>query len=120
MKPALVIEASPWTITNKETGAVERTGFTLTYIDGDSPHIGRKRGYEPLRISGSDDMVKPHIDGVPGFFHLQYRMRANRDTGKAELALAAMSYAGPLSWAGDDERLAHELAGAGAFANGRD
>ncbi len=95
MKPSLVMQAEPWTITNKETGVVERTGFTLTYFDLESPHIGRKVGFEPLRISGSDEVVKPHLAAIPGWFHLHFRQRANRETGKAELQLTAMAYAAP-------------------------
>src|SRR5581483_8941350 len=79
MKPSLVMQAEPWTITNKETGVVERTGFTLTYFDLESPHIGRKVGFEPLRISGSDEVVKPHLAAIPGWFHLHFRQRANRE-----------------------------------------
>lgn len=104
MKPSLVMEASPWAITNKDTGVVERTGFTITYFDMESPHIGRKVGFEPLRISGSDDVVKPHISAIPGRFHLHFRQRANRETGKAELQLTAMVYAAPFEEAGDGER----------------
>lgn len=95
MKASLVMQAEPWTITNKETGVVERTGFTLTYFDLESPHIGRKVGFEPLRISGSDEVVKPHLTTIPGRFHLHFRQRANRETGKAELQLRAMEYAAP-------------------------
>ena len=95
MKPSLIMQAEPWTITNKETGVVERTGYTLTYFDMESPHIGRKVGFEPLRISGSEDVVKPHLGSIPGRFHLHFRQRANRETGKAELQLTAMAYAAP-------------------------
>lgn len=94
MNPQLVMEAAPWTITNKETGEVEREGFTLTYFDLESPHVGKRRGFEPLRITATKELVEATMTRVPGFYYLHFRQRANRETGKVELALSAARYAG--------------------------
>jgi hypothetical protein len=92
----LCFQAEPWRILNKDTGELEREGYTLTYVDLDSPHQGRKRGYEPLRVSGTPDVVMPVLAHVPGFLDARFRQRANRDTGKVELQLSHLAFVAPL------------------------
>lgn len=96
MSTILCIQAEPWRILNKETGVLEREGYTITYCDLDSAHEGRKRGYEPLRVSASLDMVLPVVQEVPGFFEARFRQQANRDTGKVELRLSHLRPLAPL------------------------
>lgn len=124
MSPSLIMQAEPWTIFKKEKDQdgnerfvekmdergnmqriVERMGYTLTYFDPESKHIGQKVGYEPLRISGAAEVVTPALGAIPGWFHMHYRMRANRDSGKAELQLTGLDYAGSFEFA-EPEQLA--------------
>lgn len=91
MKPSLVLEAAPWEIADEKTGEVRR-GFSIFYVDFESPLVGRKRGYETLRISGPADVVEPALREVPGFYDLRFRQRAGRNGGKVELSLSAMRF----------------------------
>lgn len=97
MTPALVMLAEPWAMKNKETGEIEREGATLTYFDLESPFTGNKRGYEPLRVSVSKEILEAEMGAVPAFYSLQFRQRANRETGKAELQCTGMRHIGPWS-----------------------
>lgn len=95
MKPSLVLEAAPWEIADEKTGELRR-GFSIFYVDFDSPLIGRKRGYETLRISGPDDVVGPALREVPGFYDLRFRQRAGRNGGRVELSLSSMAFVSDL------------------------
>jgi hypothetical protein len=99
MKPSLVLEFSPWEFADEKTGEMKR-GFTLFYVDFESPLNGRKRGYETLRISGPQELAG-EIAEVPGYYHLRFRQRAGRAGGKVELALAAVRFAGSMHVPGD-------------------
>jgi len=101
MTPSLVMQVEPYTITNKETGEIEREGATLTYFDLESPQIGKKRGYEPLRVSIGKEIVDGSLSSIPAYYNLTFRQRANRDTGKAEIQCTGMRYLSP--WAPPDE-----------------
>lgn len=94
MKPSLVLEASPWEIADEKTGEVRR-GVSLFYVDLESPLVGRKQGFETLRISGSDHVVKDQLRAIPGWYRFGYRQRAGK-TGRVELTLSAVEYVGPL------------------------
>lgn len=102
MRPSLVLEASPWSLTDEKTGEV-RNGWSLFYVDFESPLVGRKRGFETLRISGPAELVGDALRAVPGFYHMAFRQRAGRNGGKVEIALASLRFVAPMEVPGDPD-----------------
>lgn len=96
MKPALVLRADSWQI-DAEEGKQPVRGQTLYYVDFESPLKGRRRGVELLRISGTEAAIGGELREVPGYYHLHLRQRANRTSGRVELTLAGLDYAGSLT-----------------------
>jgi hypothetical protein len=96
MSSCLVMQASPWAIKNKETAVVEREGFTITYFDLESPQLGTRVGFEPLKVTAAQDVLQPFLGRIPAFFDASFRQRANRETGKAELQLSGLAFVAPL------------------------
>ncbi|MDQ2830920.1 MAG: hypothetical protein M3Y74_17980 [Chloroflexota bacterium] len=82
MKPALVIEASPWQLTDEKTGEIRR-GSTVRYIDFESPLDGRRHGFEPLKSTAVPTVVFPEL---PAFYDLRLRQKANKE-GKTEVGI---------------------------------
>jgi len=107
MSAALIMQAEPYRIYKRASAdrgseyvlkdgerILERSGWTVTYFDAESQHVGQKIGYEPLRISCNEDVLVHHLGAIPGYFNLHFRQRANRETGKAELQLTGLDFAG--------------------------
>lgn len=95
MSLALVTETQPWSFPDERTGEI-RNGYSLFYLDAESPLIGNRKGFERLKISGSVQVVEAELREVPGWYELGFRQRPNRETGRAELVLSTMRYVGPL------------------------
>jgi hypothetical protein len=95
MTPALVLQVRDWEIRDDKREQV-RKGVTIYYADLGSPLSGRSKGYEVLHVSGSEAACAS-LAQVPGFYDLQFRQRAGRESGKVELSLSGLRYLGPLN-----------------------
>lgn len=91
MKPSLVIEATPWQLTDERTGEIKR-GISVRYVDFESPLVGRRHGFEPLKVSAPEDTS---FRELPGYYDLRFRQRANKD-GKVEVAITGARLVAPL------------------------